>query len=341
MMRIPFESSVVLTTPRELLSVSFADPQTGWASGLDGQLFSTTDGGMSWDEARANFYGPINAVTFPRREVGYAAGVGRDAATSGPLVGVVLGTRDGGQKWSISPQLTPYGHVHGFAEFGLEDAANVLFGAKVPAGHFHSGVYYSVCSVDGNSAWVVGGGGVVLTTRDSGRSWDEQKLTENTLRTVFFLDNQRGLVAGDAENIFQTTDGGRSWIQVYDGIPGWPRQAITSIAMRSSDEGWAVGFSGIMLRTRSGGRSWELQKTLTSGHLFSIAFGQQAEGFAGGAGGELLYSENGEQHWAVDRIEQVRGAVRGIAISDEDTVWAVGGEGGIETKGVLVRLKRK
>jgi photosystem II stability/assembly factor-like uncharacterized protein len=281
---------------------------------------------------------------FPTKEVGYVVGIGRGADTSGSLVASILRTGDGGQKWSITPQLTPSGYFQGIAELGLADAAGVLYGARVPPSAFHYGIFYDCFFINNKVGWVVGGGGVVVTTQDSGVSWNEHKLNDQiTLRTVFFLDNEMGWVAGDAETIFQTTDGGQSWNQNHNGVPGLPlRQTINSLVMRSRDEGWAVGNGGLMLRTKSGGRSWELQKTLTSGHLNSIAFGDQGEGFVAGVGGELLYSDDGGLHWAIERIKQVTSAVNDIAISDKDTAWAVcGNRGGLEGEGVVIRLKRK
>ena len=69
----------------------------------------------------------------------------------------------------------------------------------------------AVYFVDSKRGWVAGDGGVVLRTKDGGRSWSPQGTgTTDSVNDIYFRDKEDGyLLAGN--QIFVTEDGGETW----------------------------------------------------------------------------------------------------------------------------------
>jgi photosystem II stability/assembly factor-like uncharacterized protein len=76
----------------ELHSVSFVNPETGFAVGL-GLLIKTTDGGKNWKEFTIDYKGYITKVYFVNSKTGFITG----------LSGNLFRTSDGGDTWTKIP----------------------------------------------------------------------------------------------------------------------------------------------------------------------------------------------------------------------------------------------
>ena len=123
-----------------LMSVDFVDGEHGWAAGVR-TLLRTSDGGRRWT-ALAEPCPAIRQVTFVSQSVGFAVAGGTalfgETYPAVPLHGgVLLGTTDGGRRWTR---------------------------LAAPAGA------QSVCFDTASNGWLGAGGALYLTT-DGGRSW--------------------------------------------------------------------------------------------------------------------------------------------------------------------------
>ncbi|MBE2280017.1 MAG: hypothetical protein IAE91_06460, partial [Ignavibacteriaceae bacterium] len=87
-------------------SIFFIDENNGWASGWDGCLLRTTNGGLLWDRITIPGFttSEFNRVVFYDAQRGYLAG--RKRNVSNDFTGVVLKTNDGGLTWT---EITPPG----------------------------------------------------------------------------------------------------------------------------------------------------------------------------------------------------------------------------------------
>jgi photosystem II stability/assembly factor-like uncharacterized protein len=74
---------------RRFSSVVFVDATFGWASGADGRLLHSADGGRTWRQQATGIETELSAVHFLNAKEGFAGGEG----------GVILHTRDGGMTW--------------------------------------------------------------------------------------------------------------------------------------------------------------------------------------------------------------------------------------------------
>lgn len=217
----------------DLLAVFFLDSRLGWASGHDGVILHTVDGGESWvpqldgrraaatlpewyreridagevdyqpflEEVELNYRGgpslPFLGIWFENASKGYAVG----------SFGMLLATEDGGATWR--PALheidnPEYLHLNAIDGRGgvaiIASERGTLFRRDAETGRFeqvdtgHTGSFFSVAI---NEQTVVAGAlrGVVYASRDAGRTWTraEAPLTQ-TVSGAHYIDASRRFV---------------------------------------------------------------------------------------------------------------------------------------------------
>ena len=171
-----------------LYSVKFIDPKTGWIVGEFGNIWHTTDGGVSWRTQQETligegFYNALDIPTF--------FGAAFTDAQNGIVAGIetkVARTRDGGAKWK-------------FEELGFKD------GIGDPL--------YQPFMFPDTTAWAVGAAGLVVRQQSTGEPWLRVPLgmeVNSWLRGIYFRDKSDGWVVGGFGLIMHTTDGGKSWL---------------------------------------------------------------------------------------------------------------------------------
>ncbi len=188
-----------------------------------------------------------------------------------------------------------------------------------------------VALVSPQEGWAVGHGGVVLETRDGGRSWikrldgqdaarinlkwveEHQAIGENGEQRVamakrlveegadkpFFavypLNRQSILVAGAFNLAFLTRDGGRTWKSFSALLPN-PREAHLYDIAGAEQVIFMVGEFGLILRSLDGGRSFEKLESPYHGSFFSAAYGAERVVVAG-LNGNAFVSDNKGETW--------------------------------------------
>lgn len=242
----------------DLLGVTFADGQTGWAvgdiapSGEGGAVYKTTDGGSSW-RAIARTTEILTSVKFISPTTGWVAG----------YAGRIQRTDDGGITW------------------------------KSQRSEREGEVLNSIFFLDERKGWVAGGAGLVLQTTNGGESWT-QTVTGRVedLWAIRLLSASKGWAVGDDGLILATTDGGGSWVQQTSGT----HRALLGLAVSSSGTVIAVGEDGVILRTDDGNR-WKAVES-QSRETFNAASASEPESFwVVGSRGVILGSTDGGQSW--------------------------------------------
>jgi len=170
-----------------LYDVQFIDANNGWVVGEFGHVLHTSDGGQTWTEQQQSlitgeifdaldlptFYG----VNFTTPQDGVAAG----------LDGKIARTRDGGATWAFQKMQLDYPIVDPlFTPRLFPDGTGWAIGAAgevvrlgTPDGQWQRaklgmevvtwlrGMYW----VNPDDGWIVGGLGLILHTKDGGKSW--------------------------------------------------------------------------------------------------------------------------------------------------------------------------
>lgn len=168
----------------DLVAVSFATPEMGWAVGHDGVVLHSADAGRTWKrqrDGRPQAENPLLDVWFEDRANGYAVGA----------FGQVLRTTDGGARWEPSDDIA--------------DNPKKLH-------------LYAVRGV-GSDVFMVGEQGLLLKRdRATGRFAAMESPYKGTLFGV--TGNDRAVVAyGLRGNVVRSTDGGASWQGLNTGVP--------------------------------------------------------------------------------------------------------------------------
>jgi photosystem II stability/assembly factor-like uncharacterized protein len=198
-----------------LVRALFTHNGRGWAFGEAGALYTTRDGGTTWERQRVPTRHLLLGGLFMDGGQGWLVGAGS----------TLLQTSDGGETWN----------------------AGVLVGLVPPAGRAQEArrVRFTATSfVDRSRGWAVGAEGQVFVTRNGGRTWTPQ--TSNTTADLFdvkFLDASEGWAAGAKGTLLHTTDGGARWAVVPSGTT----HALERLCFAGRTRGWAVGFGGTIL----------------------------------------------------------------------------------------------
>jgi photosystem II stability/assembly factor-like uncharacterized protein len=98
---------------------------------------------------------------------------------------------------------------------------------------------------------------------------------------------------------------------------------LNSVHFEDSNNGWAVGDSGIILHTTNGGQEWLTQTSGTINYLTEVWFTDLNIGWAVGDSGAILKTNNGGQEW----IEQTSGTnlrLNSVCFIDTNNGWSVG-----------------
>jgi photosystem II stability/assembly factor-like uncharacterized protein len=242
----------------------------------------------------------LNAVFFGTDSIGCAVGD----------VGTLVCTNDGGSTWTDKK---------------IDQAFNLQ------GGFFR----------DGLRGWAVGnakGAGLILRTRDGGRSWQQERLNDyelSGLHSVWFADERRGWAVGEVQKngppegiILATEDGGINWAPQY--LARSRSSALHSIKFIDAKQGWAVGHNLIM-RTTDGGRHWDEQYYLQGEYFFDLDLSSPTELWVTGSNGSLLKTNDDGATWKVVHLPSSyrnlwAGSVRFVA---SRRGWVAGNDGAI------------
>lgn len=277
-----------------LVSVFFTDARTGYAVGGDREdsdaiLIRTRDGGATWESCPTGLRSRLYAVHFPTHRTGYAVG----------LRGAALKTEDGGDRWT---RMDPG-----------KDAwlASVFFTSK-------------------STGFVVGGdesGGVILRTRDGGRSWRSllggvpPACRSVSLRDVFFVDRKRGYAVGGRGAILRTRDGGDSWEACPSGVDVWLR----AVHFLDAQHGFVAGSAGVLLATSDGGAAWRRLDPPGADKLNDVLFLDREIGYVATMGGRLHRTADGGATWQT--VYESRRALTSLGLAGPRAGCVVGDDG--------------
>ncbi|QIX60222.1 T9SS type A sorting domain-containing protein [Hymenobacter sp. BT18] len=178
--------------------------------------------------------------------------------------------------------------------------------------------YFSFSSLSALSATTafIGGfrqggfGGVLLKTTDGGASFTELPIPAlSFLNVAHFFNASVGVILSDATNgeyeIFRTTDGGQTWIQVPDdNIPNvTPGDAgLTNLYTTYGDHIWFGTFLGHIYHSSDRGVTWSESNTGignegTSSSLRDFEFTDALHGLAIGRNGKIARTQDGGATW--------------------------------------------
>jgi photosystem II stability/assembly factor-like uncharacterized protein len=307
--------------------VSAVSEDVAWASGTNGTVVRTIDGGATWKsvsiaEAADLDLRDIDAFD---AEVAYALSIGSGDASR------IFKTTDGGNTWEtqfVNPE--PQGFFDAMSFWGAERGLAVSD------------------SIDGEF--------YVLRTENGGRNWQRIPVAAfppalpgegyfaasgTNVSTWGMRHAWLGTGAASQARVLRSTDRGRSWEVAVTPLPAGPSTGIFSIAFRDANNGVIVGGDyeaedeavDNVAVTHDGGRNWSLPRGPgLSGYRSAVAMVPESPTHTwmavGPSGAD--YSINDGTSWMAGEasgFHSISFATIGIA------AWAVGDDGKIERLG--------
>ncbi len=284
-----------------LHDVHFFNETKGFIAGSNGTFLETKDGGKTWTKRKNFIEDTILQIYFSDDYSGWLLCerpiFNRGANSSSYL----MKTTDGGESWEKVE----------FKDGGRNRITKIFFNQKGKGTAIgESGAFFESkddgtwekspspiryllldgAFFDDTHGAIVGAGGSVYFTEDSGASWNQANIFGDKsakINAVFFANQKSGWAVGTKGKIFQTVSGGKTWREQKSGVT----KDLFDVFFTNAAEGWAVGSDGTILHTKTAGNVWTLENTKVKHKLEKIIFVGK-KGFAIGFGGTILV--NGE-----------------------------------------------
>lgn len=121
--------------------------------------------------------------------------------------------------------------------------------------------------------------------------------------------------------IYKTVDTGNTWDRVYDGP-----QSLNSITFYDAAFGWAVGSGGMIIVTKDGGDSWEVQFNDFDLDFSDVYFATNLEGWVTSKklSDSIWHTTNGGQEWSAVGLP-ISTFWHAVSFSTPLRGWIVGG----------------
>lgn len=296
-------------TGGHITTVDFHDSLRGCCATDNGELYITSDGGMTWEKSFLPGKYPIKSVTTFYN--------GRTMVVTAELTSKLFIGNDYNKTWTqLNDHNVPIfnaGLVQRRTVFKQRPFSNSAFSVIYDTLFFTNDAgknwqYYGMCQfsridfVDErnlicgitfptcSNGWAITVAGAVSHSSDSGRTWTPvANIPSITAATdIFFLDTTFGLVCGRRNNagsthqpvIFHTTDGGSSWKEcenitfnpVLDLHIDLQFEAnLIKIRGISCSELWVLSDQGLLYSSDTG-KTWQQQILPQYGNLFTDFF---------------------------------------------------------------------
>jgi photosystem II stability/assembly factor-like uncharacterized protein len=312
---VPQESG----TGAEFRGLDAVSAQVAWAAGRGGVVSRTTDGGATWQADSIPGAGDLFLIDVHalNEEVAWVLGTSFNGNAA-----KLYHSTNGGQSWTTQYARADSGvFFDGFAD--TDPRHGVAFSDPVGGSlliiRTEDGVRWT--TVDPGSLPPVQEGeagfaasGTAITALSSGQVWI-------------------GTGGGKVARVFRSEDAGRTWDAFPTPLPAGSSSGIFGVAFRDSTHGLAVGgdyrkpnaSAGNLIRTTSGGRSWELlEGTGLEGVQYGISHVAGDRYVATGPTGSF-YTEDAGSHWT--RLST--NGYNTASFAGADGGWAAGTEGSL------------
>jgi photosystem II stability/assembly factor-like uncharacterized protein len=246
------------------------------------------------------------------------------------LHGLVLSVQgQQGSPWQVIKQLSPQTQKAFYVdrEPGSQEPETISRPPILEAVFFH----------DSLTGWAAGDSGVIVNTRDGGRTWTAGMISfPVNLKSLFFHNRREGWAAGNAQGagaILRTEDGGGNW-RLQSKIEGFELSGLHDVWFADERHGWAVGeaqqsgvIQGIILATQDGGAHWQPQYLAKerSTVLSAVRFADTRRGWVVGHN-VILYTQDGGQQWREQRYAEGE-YFFDVDVLNSTDAWVVGSDG--------------
>ncbi len=254
----------------------FINADTGWVVNVEGDVYRTANGGISWDTLMFGTTIRCRSVGFLNNQTGILGNFGD--YTGSPVVidtNALFKTVDGGQSWS------PVTNFNGPKPKGICGISVVSDSVVMAVGR-------------------ISGDPIFLKSTDGGATFNSTDMSPWTSGLVdcYFISPDSGWVVGKSPNstyatsvatVLFTYDGGQSWQTIFSGgsVGRWcwkicfPSKLTGYISVENH---WQLGNldTNYVLKTTDGGMTWQqLMVDISTNRLQGIGFVNDSVGWTG------------------------------------------------------------
>lgn len=164
---------------------------------------------------------------------------------------------------------------------------------------------YSDIQFIDNDGWIIAEKGIILRTRDRGKSWLISKWGDFTLNDIYMIDRNRGFIAANNGIVLATETGGREWRVITTDDPAIDFKSISA----SGGTMVITGTKGKIMITKDAGINWsqvvinEAKRKKKLVNLNSSFIIDANEIWITGNDGVLLHSRNGGTEWTQQKFK--------------------------------------
>lgn len=225
-----------------------------------------------------------------------------------------------------------------------------------------SGLLHGAWFFNNNDGIAVGDKGTILTTNNSGNTWERVKSSlKDDILSVYFTSAQVGYI-GSSGKIYKTNDGGDNWQESNTGIGHIPTNYVSftsenvgyaagartyktidagatwaeiddrwssKIHFANENTGYKVGSFGSVLKTTDSGSSWIDVSLDIANTFYAVHFLTTDIGFIAGSESKIYKTTNGGDTWvlAPNNTTEYYNFIDDILFVDDNIGYAVGNMG--------------
>ena len=277
----------------DLTDVDFSDALHGFATCAFSDAMTSDDGGLTWHVFGTGLQQSLVFARAVGTDELYAARLGLYHSTDRGAHWQELGDLSGQQNTVFDVHFGTGGHVvaiHGGRILYSDDGGahwdvgwESVFGVDFDELHFTS---ESIGYASGGITTGQGSVGSVLRTEDAGVNWTLLSFTHGEITAGDFFDDEHGIVATLAGELYSTSDRGETW-QLVGALPD--AAVVLDIAHRDTVHWYAVSLQGCLYETRNAGASWETGYCDPSANALAAITLRAGPAVAGGNGGVVLW----------------------------------------------------
>jgi len=275
-----------------LNSVTFPNPDAGWAVGAHGTILNTTDGGTTWARQTAPENVELRKVTFATWLTGWIAGPGN----------LLFRTTDGGTTW-IPKRLEAYGPGTELIDIAVADVRGLwALASRQP---------------------------YVLHSEDYGGTWRQESLpAHGRLTALTSVDRDHAWIADDSA-VLRTTNGGATWVRLRADPDLVARGFfdLRDLAFVDAQNGWTITARALIAHTSDGGETWQVQHPQVDGvtSVDGLAFADASNGWALVNGDTVMHTTDGGVTWTAQRLAPAAGrAIAAVPGTGAAGAWIAG-----------------
>lgn len=221
----------------------------------------------------------------------------------------------------------------------------------------------SVSFYDERNGFAMGDSGTVLTTSDSGKSWQQINIfNKKNIYDGYITSSGKSILVGDSSAFYFSMNFMTEFRQItlaenftlfrihfiddltgfvlgnngiimksLDGGLSWRRinsltnQLLYDIAFVNESKGFVVGWNGTILKTTDRGETWTKLTPPTRKYLKSVDF-EGENGIIVGGGGEIYKSDDAGENWKLIKVDNISGLQK-VKFLNEDVAIAIGSKG--------------